>query len=102
PSRRGWWGAAATWAERPRSGPASRRARRSWWREPSCSRPRPRRPVARAPAMTTEPAGPIARLIRATFAKPLLALVLILAAAVLGVASFQELRRDVFPDLSAP
>jgi cobalt-zinc-cadmium resistance protein CzcA len=44
----------------------------------------------------------IERLIRASFAKPLLALVLTLAAVALGVVSFQELRRDVFPDLSAP
>lgn len=42
------------------------------------------------------------RLIRASSQKPLLALVLTLAAGVLGVASFQELRRDVFPDLSSP
>jgi heavy metal efflux system protein len=44
----------------------------------------------------------IARLIRASFAKPFLALVLVLAGVALGVASFQDLRRDVFPDLSAP
>jgi cobalt-zinc-cadmium resistance protein CzcA len=44
----------------------------------------------------------IERLIRASFAKPLLALVLLGAAVVLGLASFQDLRRDVFPDLSAP
>src|SRR5687768_57521 len=44
----------------------------------------------------------IERLIRASFAKPLLALVLVTAGVALGVVSFQELRRDVFPDLSAP
>jgi heavy metal efflux system protein len=42
------------------------------------------------------------RLIVASAAKPLVALVLTLAAAVLGVNAFQNLRRDVFPDLSAP
>lgn len=52
--------------------------------------------------MTTERPNPIAAVIRASFAKPLVALVLILAGAALGVISFQELRRDVFPDLSAP
>ena len=44
----------------------------------------------------------IERIIRTCFAKPTLALVLVLAAAGLGVTSFQELRHDVFPDLSAP
>lgn len=44
----------------------------------------------------------IERLIRASFAKPLLALVLVASGVALGVVSFQGLRRDVFPDLSAP
>jgi cobalt-zinc-cadmium resistance protein CzcA len=44
----------------------------------------------------------IARILRASFEKPLLVVVLVLAGAGLGVASFQNLRRDVFPDLSAP
>lgn len=44
----------------------------------------------------------IERIIRACFAKPALALLLVLAGAGLGFFSFQELRRDVFPDLSAP
>jgi cobalt-zinc-cadmium resistance protein CzcA len=52
--------------------------------------------------MTTERPHGIAAVIRASFARPLLALVLLLAGAALGVISFQELRRDVFPDLSAP
>jgi cobalt-zinc-cadmium resistance protein CzcA len=44
----------------------------------------------------------IERLIRASFAKPLLALVLIGTGVALGVVAFLQLRRDVFPDLSAP
>jgi cobalt-zinc-cadmium resistance protein CzcA len=41
-------------------------------------------------------------LIRASARKPLVALVLVLGAALLGVGAFRELRQDVFPDLSAP
>lgn len=44
----------------------------------------------------------IARIIRACFAKPFLTIVCALAGAALGFGSFLELRRDVFPDLSAP
>lgn len=44
----------------------------------------------------------IERIIRASSSKPLVALVLVVAAALLGVGAFQDLRRDVFPDLSAP
>jgi cobalt-zinc-cadmium resistance protein CzcA len=44
----------------------------------------------------------IERILRVSFEKPLLVVVLVLAAAALGVSSFQGLRRDVFPDLSAP
>ena len=44
----------------------------------------------------------IERIIRASFAKPLLVIVLALAGAVLGLLAFRDLPRDVFPDLSAP
>ena len=44
----------------------------------------------------------IERLIRASTRKPPLVLVLVFAGALLGVVSWGELRRDVFPDLSAP
>src|SRR5262245_22267817 len=44
----------------------------------------------------------IERLIRASFAKSALALILAVAGTVLGAVSLQNLRRDVFPDLSAP
>jgi len=44
----------------------------------------------------------IERILRVSFEKPLLVVLLVAAAAGLGVASFQGLRRDVFPDLSAP
>ena len=44
----------------------------------------------------------IERIIRASSAKPLVALVLALAGALLGFAAFRDLQRDVFPDLSAP
>jgi heavy metal efflux system protein len=44
----------------------------------------------------------IERIIRASFARPVLAVALALAGAVLGFVSFQDLPRDVFPDLSAP
>lgn len=44
----------------------------------------------------------IERIIRASSSKPLVALVLVVAAALLGMGAFQDLRRDVFPDLSAP
>lgn len=44
----------------------------------------------------------IERIIRISSAKPLVALVLVAAAALLGVGAFQDLRRDVFPDLSTP
>ncbi|MCW5805517.1 MAG: efflux RND transporter permease subunit [Deltaproteobacteria bacterium] len=42
------------------------------------------------------------RLVGASFARPLVAAVLVLAGAALGVVTFRELPRDVFPDLSAP
>ena len=44
----------------------------------------------------------IERAIRGFFAKPVLAAALVLSGVGMGVFSFQELRRDVFPDLSAP
>jgi cobalt-zinc-cadmium resistance protein CzcA len=44
----------------------------------------------------------IERIIRASSAKPLVALLLVLATAVAGAGAFAGLRRDVFPDLSAP
>jgi cobalt-zinc-cadmium resistance protein CzcA len=44
----------------------------------------------------------IERIIRACFANPVLTIVLVLAGVGLGFFSFRELRRDVFPDLSAP
>ncbi len=44
----------------------------------------------------------IERIIRASSAKPLVALVLVSGAAILGVGAFGDLRQDVFPDLSAP
>ncbi len=44
----------------------------------------------------------IERIIRACFAKPVLVILLVLAGTGLGFVSFQELPRDVFPDLSAP
>lgn len=52
--------------------------------------------------MSTETTGMIARVIRAAFSRPPLVFLLIAAGAGLGVVSFRELRRDVFPDLSAP
>src|SRR5437868_656883 len=44
----------------------------------------------------------IARIIDASFGKPGLTLLLVSGAAVLGGMAYRELRRDVFPDLSAP
>lgn len=44
----------------------------------------------------------IERIIRASSSRPLVALVLVLTAAMFGAAAFRDLRRDVFPDLSAP
>ncbi|HKE18956.1 MAG TPA: efflux RND transporter permease subunit [Kofleriaceae bacterium] len=51
---------------------------------------------------STGPSGPIARLIRASFAEPLIALTLIMAGTGLGALWIQDLPRDVFPDLSSP
>ncbi|MEQ1913322.1 MAG: efflux RND transporter permease subunit, partial [Vicinamibacterales bacterium] len=44
----------------------------------------------------------IERVIRASFGKPALAVILALAGTVFGAFALQGLRRDVFPDLSAP
>jgi len=44
----------------------------------------------------------IERIIRASAARPLVALVGVLALSALGALAFRDLRRDVFPDLSAP
>jgi cobalt-zinc-cadmium resistance protein CzcA len=42
------------------------------------------------------------QVVRSSFAKPGLAILLVLAGATLGASWLQDLRRDVFPDLSAP
>src|SRR5690606_10316501 len=44
----------------------------------------------------------IERFITASFARPLVAIVLVLTGAVMGGIWLRELPRDVFPDLSAP
>ncbi|HKU44007.1 MAG TPA: efflux RND transporter permease subunit, partial [Polyangiales bacterium] len=44
----------------------------------------------------------IERIVRGAAAKPVLSVLLALAAACYGALEFRELRRDVFPDLSAP
>lgn len=44
----------------------------------------------------------IERIIRASFAKPVVALLLVLAGSAIGTIWLKDLRRDVFPDLSAP
>ena len=44
----------------------------------------------------------IERIIRSSANKPFLAFVLILTLSALGVLALRDLRRDVFPDLSAP
>ncbi len=44
----------------------------------------------------------ITKILKGSFARPALTLVLVLAACALGAIWLQDLRRDVFPDLSAP
>src|SRR5437870_532594 len=51
--------------------------------------------------MSTEPAL-VGRVIRATFARPLLAVLLVAAGTGIGATWLMALPRDVFPDLSAP
>ena len=52
--------------------------------------------------MTTSEPSFIARIIRASFAKPVVALLLVVAGSAIGAVWLKDLRRDVFPDLSAP
>src|SRR5512134_1774203 len=68
----------------------------------SSSRPRAKRPAATPGTTTIEGKPVILRILRFSFEKPLLVVVLVLAGAGVGLASFRSLRRDVFPDLSAP
>jgi len=42
------------------------------------------------------------RIIRSSFSKPVVALLLVFAGAIIGAVWLRDLRRDVFPDLSAP
>ncbi len=44
----------------------------------------------------------ISRILTAAFARPAFTILVVLVAAAFGAVSFQQLRRDVFPDLSAP
>ena len=44
----------------------------------------------------------LSNFITASFRKPLVAIVLAMAGAVIGTVWMRELPRDVFPDLSAP
>jgi cobalt-zinc-cadmium resistance protein CzcA len=44
----------------------------------------------------------VARVIRGSFAKPLVAFLLVATGAIVGAVWLSELRRDVFPDLSSP
>ncbi len=44
----------------------------------------------------------ITKILKGSFARPALTLILVMAACVLGAVWLQDLRRDVFPDLSAP
>ena len=50
--------------------------------------------------MTTD--GLVERVVRGAFAQPMLVVILVMAGALFGVVSFENLQRDVFPDLSAP
>ena len=44
----------------------------------------------------------IERIIRSSFARPVVALLLVLAGSLLCAVWLRDLKRDVFPDLSAP
>ena len=52
--------------------------------------------------MTTDQPSFIAKIITRSFAKPVVALLLVVAGSILGAVWLKDLRRDVFPDLSAP
>jgi cobalt-zinc-cadmium resistance protein CzcA len=52
--------------------------------------------------MSTSSSSLIERIITRSFAKPVVALLLVLAGAAIGAVWLTDLRRDVFPDLSAP
>ena len=53
--------------------------------------------------MGTEESSPvITRILKASFSRPGLTLVVALALSAFGAVALQGLRRDVFPDLSAP
>jgi cobalt-zinc-cadmium resistance protein CzcA len=52
--------------------------------------------------MSTERGSAIRRLIEGSFTRAPLVFLLVAAASVAGTLAFQDLRRDVFPDLSAP
>jgi cobalt-zinc-cadmium resistance protein CzcA len=52
--------------------------------------------------MNTATDGPVAWMVRASFARPVLVILATALAVVLGVDAFRGLPRDVFPDLSVP
>jgi cobalt-zinc-cadmium resistance protein CzcA len=52
--------------------------------------------------MTTEPSGTIHKILRQAFSHSALTLILALGASAIGALWLRDLRRDVFPDLSAP
>jgi heavy metal efflux system protein len=52
--------------------------------------------------MSTDQPSLIEKIITRSFAKPLIALLLIAVGTVIGAVWLRDLRRDVFPDLSAP
>lgn len=58
--------------------------------------------MAEASTMTTSSPSLIEKIIRGSFAKPVVALLLVLAGSGIGAVWLKDLRRDVFPDLSAP
>src|SRR5262245_27935371 len=73
--------------------------RRSSWMARFCSRHRRKR--AKPITMSIEGAM-ISRLIRHSFHAPLVTALLVAAGTTIGAFWLQDLRRDVFPDLSAP